>query len=70
MSKPQKALRHNAYTVRYNDEENDLVEQASEDKSLETGSWIRMITVLAAREFAKVKKAKQDKKKAMKEKTT
>lgn len=47
--KPQSERRVNPYTVRYNDEENAEVMEAAAAKALETGSWIRMVSVEAAR---------------------
>jgi hypothetical protein len=41
--------RSKAYTVRYNDEEDALVADAARGRSLEIASWIRMVTVDAAR---------------------
>jgi hypothetical protein len=51
--KPQADRRSRAYTVRYNDEEDAIVEAAATERSLEVGSWIRMVSVQAAREQAK-----------------
>lgn len=51
--KPATERRVHPYTVRYNDDENALVEAAAADKALETGSWIRMVSVEAARRAAK-----------------
>lgn len=45
--------RSNPYTVRYNDEENAEVMEAAAAKALETGSWIRMVSVEAARKQKK-----------------
>jgi hypothetical protein len=51
--KPAAERRVHPYTVRYNDEENALIEAAAAHKALEAGSWIRMVSVEAAREQAK-----------------
>ena len=42
--------RTNAYTVRYNDGEASLVVRSAEATSLEVASWIRMVSIVAARE--------------------
>jgi hypothetical protein len=42
------ANRTHAYTVRFNDEENDLVRQAARKKALEVASWIRSVSFEAA----------------------
>ncbi len=47
--KPEAERRTNPYTVRYNDEENALVEEVASHKALEVASWIRMVSVEAAR---------------------
>jgi hypothetical protein len=47
--KPDSARRDNAYTVRYNDDEDVAVQKAAAAKSLDTGSWIRMVSMEAAR---------------------
>jgi hypothetical protein len=49
--KPKKDAekRARAYTVRYNEEEDGLVEASARAKSLEVASWIRMVSVEAAR---------------------
>ena len=47
--KPEAERRTNPYTVRYNDEENALVEEIASHKALEVASWIRMVSVAAAR---------------------
>ena len=44
-----KASRTNAYTVRYSDLEVSEIRREAQIASLEVGSWIRMVTVLAAR---------------------
>jgi hypothetical protein len=55
MAKPQKTgkaapdRRTNPYTVRYNDAENRDVLEAARAKALEVASWIRMVSVEAAR---------------------
>jgi hypothetical protein len=41
--------RINAFTVRYNREEAALVMKAAAELSLEVASWIRMVSVQAAR---------------------
>jgi len=41
--------RTKAYTVRYNDAENDVVAAAAAESSLEVASWIRMVSVRAAK---------------------
>jgi len=45
--------RTNPYTVRYNSSENAAVAAAAEEKGLEVASWIRMVSIEAAREQAK-----------------
>jgi Leu/Phe-tRNA-protein transferase len=48
-SKPIKKMRRNkAYTVRYNDREDAIIQAAADEASLEVGSWIRMVSFLAA----------------------
>jgi hypothetical protein len=37
------------YTVSYNEDEDSLVSDAANEKSLEVASWIRMVSVEAAR---------------------
>jgi uncharacterized protein (DUF1778 family) len=49
--------RDKAYTVRYNRDEDALIAAAAEAKSLEVGSWIRMVSVEAARKEAKERSA-------------
>lgn len=41
--------RTNAYSVRYNDAERDDVEAAANLAALDVGSWVRMVSVAAAR---------------------
>jgi hypothetical protein len=41
--------RTRAYTVRYSDDENREIADAAAEKALEVGSWIRMVSVEAAR---------------------
>ncbi len=45
MTKDAKDNRTNAYTVRYSDIEDALVSRAADVAALETGSWIRMVTM-------------------------
>lgn len=44
--------RTKAYTVRYNEDEDELIKTAAEHSALEVGSWIRMVSVKAARQVA------------------
>lgn len=53
--KPAAERRTHPYTVRYNDDENASVEAAAAGKSLEVASWIRMVSVEAARAQAKAR---------------
>jgi hypothetical protein len=41
--------RVHAYTVRFNETEQELASRAATEKSLEVASWIRMVTIEAAR---------------------
>jgi hypothetical protein len=49
MSMIRKDNRTNAYTVRYNEAEDALVSQAASDSALEVASWIRMVSIAAAK---------------------
>lgn len=55
-TKSAKDKRDKPYTVRYSDAEDALIAEAAHDTSLETASWIRMVSVAAAREHATKKK--------------
>lgn len=48
-TKPDGDRRTRAYTVRYNDDEDREVSEAAAAKALEVGSWIRMVSMEAAR---------------------
>jgi len=51
--KPDAERRTNPYTVRYNDDENEAVKAAAAEKALEVASWIRMVSIEAARAQAR-----------------
>lgn len=55
-TKADKDKRTRPYTVRYSDSEESAVVEAAIDSALETASWIRMVSVAAAREHASKKK--------------
>ncbi|HET7379562.1 MAG TPA: hypothetical protein VFJ24_05945 [Gaiellales bacterium] len=49
-SAPAPKQRTRAYTVRYNEDEDTLIADAAAEKALEVASWIRMVSIEAARE--------------------
>lgn len=57
-TKADKDKRTRPYTVRYSDSEEASVVEAATDSALETASWIRMVSVAAARDHAGKKKGK------------
>ena len=56
--KPTAEHRDNRFSVGYTDAETELVTRAADHKSLDLATWIRMVTVEAARTDAESRESK------------